>query len=75
LLTHPLSSTLLPADCGGFAERYKSLLRIPEEGESDSGVNVKAFRGEGEQDSGLKVNGDSSGKANVFSFFPESFSR
>jgi hypothetical protein len=34
-------------------------MRIPEEGERDSGVIVKAFRDEDEQDSGLKANSDS----------------
>ena len=42
---------------------------------ADSGVNVKTFRGEDEQDSGLKANSDSGGKANGFRTIPEWFSR
>jgi hypothetical protein len=42
----------------------------PAVGERDSGVNVKAFRREGELDSGLNVNSDSDGKSNGFSQQP-----
>lgn len=45
-------------------------MRIPGQGERDSGVNVKSVPGEGEQDSGPKVNDDSDGKANGFSRCP-----
>jgi hypothetical protein len=42
----------------------------PAVGERDSGVNVKAFRREGELDSGLNVNSDSDGESNGFSQQP-----
>jgi hypothetical protein len=41
-------------------------LRIPGEGE-DSGGEREGFRGEGERDSGLKVNSDSDGEGERFS--------
>ena len=51
-------------------ERISEAVRIPGDGERDSGVNVKSVPGEGEPHSGLKVNGDSDGKANGFFAFP-----
>src|ERR1700682_2906584 len=50
-------------------------MRIPGQGEKDSGVNVKTIPGEGERDSGLKANSDSDGKANGFRPSPEWLSR
>ena len=43
--------------------------------ENPGGFLECGFRGEGEQDSGLKANSDSGGKANGFRPSPESFSR
>jgi hypothetical protein len=68
---------LMPCNCDSSRRRNGQSVRWGFRGKTKSipGRTRKAFRGEGEQDSGLNANRDSGGKANSFRWVPESFSR